>query len=162
MNYSESRILQKQANLISVSRKIKNRIHVWFVLVGVVLVMAVILVASFCVVGIIRGLCDAAPAVSSLEMMPEGYATTIYDAEHNQTQTLIGSDANREYVELSYIPESVQQAFVAIEDARFYEHYGVDMKGILRAVYSGISTETGLRQGASTITQQLLKNQVFG
>lgn len=162
MNYSERRILQKQENLISSSRKVKNRIQVWFAVLVVILVMAVLLVTSFCVAGIIRGLCDAAPAVSSLEMMPEGYATTIYDAEHHQTQTLMGSDANREYVELSQIPESVQHAFVAIEDARFYEHYGVDMKGILRAVYSGISTDEGLQQGASTITQQLLKNQVFG
>ncbi len=162
MNYSERRILQKQENLVSVRRKIRNRIQVWFALVGVVLVMAVMLITSFCVAGMVRGLFDAAPAISSLEMMPEGYATTIYDDEHHLTQTLIGSDANREYVELSQIPESVQHAFVAIEDARFYDHYGVDMKGILRAVYSGISTDEGLRQGASTITQQLLKNQVYG
>lgn len=162
MNYSERSVLHKQDNLVSVSRKIRNRIRIWFVLIGVTLVMAGMLVTTFCIAGILRGLCDAAPAVSSLEMMPEGYATTVYDAEHNQTQTLLGSDANREYVELSYIPESVQQAFVAIEDARFYDHFGVDMKGIFRAIYSGISTDEGLRQGASTITQQLLKNQVFG
>lgn len=162
MNYSESRVRWKQERLVSSRRKIKNRIRVWFVLVGAVLVIGVILITSFCVAGMLRGLCDSAPAVSSLDMMPEGYATTIYDVGHNKIQTLIGSDANREYVELSNVPENVQHAFVAIEDARFYEHYGVDMKGILRAIYSGISKEEGLKQGASTITQQLLKNQVFG
>ena len=162
MNYSESRVRWKQELLVSSRRKIKNRIRVWFVLVGAVLVIGVILITSFCVAGMLRGLCDSAPAVSSLDMMPEGYATTIYDVGHNKIQTLIGSDANREYVELSNVPENVQHAFVAIEDARFYEHYGVDMKGILRAIYSGISKEEGLKQGASTITQQLLKNQVFG
>lgn len=162
MNYSERRIRQKQERLTSVSQKVKNRIYVWITLTGAVLILAAVLLVSFCAAGMVRGLCDAAPAADSLEMMPEGYATTIYDAEHHPIQTLVGSDANREYVTLSDIPKCVQDSFVAIEDARFYEHYGVDLKGILRAIYSGISEEEGLTQGASTITQQLLKNQVFG
>lgn len=147
MNYSESMVQRKQELLVSAGRKIRNRIRIWFILVGAVLVIGVILITSFCIAGMLRGLCDSAPAVSSLDMMPEGYATAIFDADQNRIQTLIGSDANREYVELSNVPENVQHAFVAIEDARFYEHYGVDMKGILRAVYTGISKEEGLRQG---------------
>lgn len=162
MNYSEQKIRQKQRDLISVNRKLRNRFRVGFILVGIILVIAAVLVFSFCIMGMARGLFDSAPAVNTLDMIPEGYATTIYDAEHNQIQTLMGSDANREYVQISDIPECVQHAFVAIEDARFYEHYGVDMKSIIRVVYSGIAEETGLTQGASTITQQLLKNQVFG
>lgn len=162
MNYSEQKIRQKQRDLTSDRRKIKNRVRVGFVFVGIILVIAALLVTSFSVIGMARGLCDSAPDISSLEIMPEGYATTIYDADHNQIQTLIGSDANREYVSLKDIPECVQHAFIAIEDARFYEHYGVDMKGVLRAIYSGISEDDGFTQGASTLTQQLLKNQVFG
>lgn len=51
----------------------------------------------------------------------------------------------------------MQNAFVAVEDARFYEHSGVDPKGILRAVWANI-TNNGVSEGGSTITQQLAKN----
>ena len=54
----------------------------------------------------------------------------------------------------------MQHAFIAIEDERFYEHNGIDMRGILRA--ASITLSSGeMSQGASTITQQLLKNNVF-
>ena len=59
------------------------------------------------------------------------------------------------------IPEDLAHAFVAIEDERFYEHNGIDIKGILRAAYVGISNGFHFTEGASTITQQLLKNNVF-
>lgn len=51
-------------------------------------------------------------------------------------------------------------AFIAIEDSRFYEHNGIDLKGILRAAYVGI-TNGRFSEGASTITQQLIKNNVL-
>ena len=54
----------------------------------------------------------------------------------------------------------LQHAVVAIEDERFYEHNGIDVRGILRAFVKNISSG-GLSEGASTITQQLLKNNVF-
>lgn len=53
----------------------------------------------------------------------------------------MGINANREYKKITDIPECVQNAFVAIEDARFYKHSGVDLQGILRAVFSALSDE---------------------
>ena len=58
------------------------------------------------------------------------------------------------------IPENLAHAFVAIEDERFYEHNGIDVRGILRAFVKNLSSGD-LSEGASTITQQLLKNNVF-
>lgn len=162
MKYSEQEIIRRQKSMTSARKKILNRIRVGAVLIGIILMVTVILMMVAGVAGIARGLFDSAPDVNELDMMPEGYATEIYDAQGNQIQTLVGSDANRVYVEISQIPECVRNAFVAIEDARFYEHHGVDMKGIFRAMYSGITEDEGLKQGASTITQQLLKNQIFG
>ncbi|MDQ5769239.1 penicillin-binding protein 1A [Thiothrix subterranea] len=60
-------------------------------------------------------------------------------------------------VKLDDVPKNLQQAFLDIEDARFYEHQGVDIKGVLRALRSVISTGSA-SQGASTITMQLARN----
>ncbi|MDO4650355.1 MAG: PBP1A family penicillin-binding protein, partial [Eubacteriales bacterium] len=73
---------------------------------------------------------------------------------------LSAADSNRLPVSLSQIPIDLQHAVVAIEDERFYEHNGIDVKGILRAAAKAVSSRS-LSEGASTITQQLLKNNVF-
>ena len=75
-------------------------------------------------------------------------------------QLWLASGSNRVYVTIDEIPLDLQHAFVAIEDARFYEHNGIDITGIVRAGITGI-TSGRFSQGASTITQQLLKNNVF-
>ena len=100
------------------------------------------------------------PKMSEVDATPEGYLTTILDKNEKVTETLYVAESNRVYVELEYIPQDLKDAFVAIEDARFYEHHGIDPKGIARAFVKGI-TNGGFSQGASTITQQLLKNNVF-
>ena len=82
------------------------------------------------------------------------------DNQGNETATLVASGSNRVYVTIDEIPLDLQHAFVAIEDARFYEHNGIDITGIVRAGITGI-TSGRFSQGASTITQQLLKNNVF-
>lgn len=162
MNYGEQHIKKKIKRLASPRSKVLNRIRLYSIIVMVVVLLSAFLAVSFCVAGIIQGLLDSAPALSDIELMPAGYATKIYDTDGNVTQTLAGSDANRIYADIDQIPLSVRNAFIAIEDCRFYEHKGIDLKGILRAVYSGVTSREGIEQGASTITQQLLKNQVFG
>jgi penicillin-binding protein 1A len=67
----------------------------------------------------------------------------------------------RVWVSLADIPESVQKAFVAAEDRRFYQHHGVDERGIIRA-FMGNLGESGRPQGGSTITQQVVKNLLVG
>lgn len=63
----------------------------------------------------------------------------------------------QEVTEYNNIPEHVKNAFIAIEDKRFYEHKGVDVKGLFRAGVNNVKS-LSLREGASTITQQLIKN----
>lgn len=75
--------------------------------------------------------------------------------------TLVGENANRQYVELNQIPQNLQNAVIAIEDERFRTHNGVDVQGIFRAITAGLRNGGNFTQGASTLTQQLLKNQVF-
>ena len=92
--------------------------------------------------------------------MPLGYATFLYDDAGNQIRKLAAPNSNRLPVTLDQIPVDLQHAVVAIEDERFYEHNGIDVKGILRAGMKAITTGD-FSEGASTITQQLLKNNVF-
>ena len=161
MNYGKKEIDSKIDKINSSNKKVFNKIKLNVKIFAVIIVFTLILCVVFSVVGIVRGLTDSAPDINEENIMPDGYPSIIYDANGKKVQKLMGINANREYKKRTDIPECVQNAFVAIEDARFYKHSGVDLQGILRAVFSALSDEK-MTQGASTITQQLLKNQVFG
>ncbi len=79
----------------------------------------------------------------------------IYDADNTETVALHGLQ-NRVYVPIKDIPEYVKNAFIAVEDSRFYEHNGVDIVRILGAFLEDIKSGS-LSQGASTISQQFVK-----
>ena len=102
----------------------------------------------------------SAPDLDQVDVAPQGYRTTVVDDEGAVILTLMGEESNRVYAALDEIPKSLQNAVVAIEDERFYEHPGIDLKGIARAAYRNLTTGR-LSEGASTITQQLIKNNVF-
>ena len=74
---------------------------------------------------------------------------------------LIAEDSNRVPVTMDQIPTDLANAFVAIEDERFYQHNGIDIMGILRAGVTAVKTGFKRQEGASTITQQLIKNTVL-
>lgn len=120
-----------------------------------------LIVSGACLgLGAIQGIIASAPDASTIDVSPTGFATKIYDNNGEEIQMLATTGSNRTSVSLDQIPEDLQHAFIAIEDERFYEHNGIDMKGIFRAV--AITFSKGrLSQGASTISQQLLKNNYF-
>ena len=153
----------KQAN--SKGKKIKNKIGLSALQIALIAFVVIIVIAGSTALGIVKGIIDSAPDISHMDVIPTGYSTTVLaDDGVTQIDTLVGSGANREYVTLDQIPLHMQQAFVAIEDERFYSHNGIDLQGIVRA---GIATVTNMitgeggMQGASTITQQLIKNNVL-
>lgn len=86
-------------------------------------------------------------------------SSQIYDI-NGKLITTIHSAENRLPVSINKIPMNLQNAFVAAEDARFYQHFGIDPRGILRAIWSNI-TNGGVSEGGSTITQQLAKNALL-
>lgn len=81
--------------------------------------------------------------------------TKIYDRDGNEVDQLFIQ--NREYVPLEEIPDLIVSTFISVEDERFYNHFGLDLKGIARATVRNLMSE-GTVQGASTITQQLARN----
>ncbi len=102
-----------------------------------------------------------APAIETLDATPKGYRSSVLDTNGDLVLALSGEESNRVYVKIEEIPADLQRAFVAIEDERFYRHHGVDFRGIIRAFYRGLKKGGNFSEGASTITQQLLKNNVF-
>lgn len=160
MNYSKKGIEQKQNYIKSTSRRLTSKFRI--VLFRLIIIMAIVatIISVYAGLGYIKGLVDSAPNISQIDVRPRGFTTMVYDSEGNVTEHLIGAHANREYIEISQIPRTVQDAFVCIEDERFYDHDGIDIRGIFRAFFVGIKSGE-FDEGASTITQQLLKNQVF-
>jgi len=132
----------------------------YFLKALLVCVLAVGIIGICFGIGIFKGILASAPDISSLDVRPTGYATVVYDSTGKQIAKLVGTDSNRSYVNMDQIPQDMADAFVAIEDMRFYQHNGIDIKGIARAAVVAIQSRD-LSQGASTITQQLLKNNVF-
>ncbi|WP_444309301.1 transglycosylase domain-containing protein [Megasphaera sp.] len=76
---------------------------------------------------------------------------------HGRLITTLHSDQNRLPIDINKVPQNLQNAFIAAEDNRFYEHIGIDPIGIFRAIFANL-TNRGIAQGGSTITQQLAKN----
>lgn len=108
------------------------------------------------IIGGLAGIIGSTPPLNTNDIVPENYTSVLYDNMGNEIDKLHGKE-NREYVKLEFIPKQLQLAVVAIEDERFYEHNGIDVKGIFRALITNIKTAS-FSQGASTITQQLIKN----
>ena len=162
MNYSKKNTKRKQQKLVS--RHTKNQKKVSFILYkGILfLFLFLIVVGIGAGLGMITSIIDNAPDISEIKesVQLEGFKTTIYNQKGKKITTLSTANSNRVYVEYEDIPENLVNAFVAIEDERFFEHNGIDAKGILRAFFVGIKNGS-FSEGASTITQQLIKNQVF-
>ena len=160
MNYGKKSVKKKQQKLHSKTNKVGKMFLLTFLKAFLFLCLA-ICISGICMgVGMFKGILASAPDISNLDYTPSGYATVVYDCNGKQITKLVSADSNRSYVSIDSIPENLCNAFVAIEDERFYEHKGIDIKGIFRAAYVGV-TSGDFSEGASTITQQLLKNNVF-
>lgn len=160
MNYGKKSTSKKRKALISRSSMMGQRAHVSFLRVLFITLITIGVIGLCGGIGAFKGVIDNAPNVADIDITPLGYASYLYDDQGNQMRKLAAPNANRMPVSIDKIPEDMQHAVVAIEDERFYEHNGIDVRGIMRAFVKGIS-DGGFSEGASTITQQLLKNNVF-
>ena len=160
MIFNNDTIKKELSDLLDTSRQARRH-HLIFLLKMTLAVFLILCCTGFAIgIGFVRGAIDAAPSLDILSAQPQGYASQIYDADGNLMQTLVMEGSNREEVSFDQLPNDLVNAFIAIEDSRFYEHNGIDLKGILRAAYVGI-TSGRFSEGASTITQQLIKNNVL-
>ena len=139
-------------------RKRKKKLHIFRKIL--VALFGLMLLAGFLGLGMVKGILDSTPPLTSFHFGPTKFATKIVDRTGNVMDTLVQEGSNREAVKFEDIPINLVNAFVAIEDERFWEHSGVDWKSVGRAIYGVIKSDAS-RGGGSTITQQLIKNSVF-
>ncbi|ONI45191.1 hypothetical protein AN642_01765 [Epulopiscium sp. SCG-B10WGA-EpuloA2] len=136
-------------------------------LIGFKVFLVGLLIGAFGVCGVglawLLKIIKDAPDVSKLELKPKyNYTTFIYDIYGNEIDRLTSNKGEaRIYATLDEIPYYLQKAIIAIEDSRFYQHNGVDIKGVMRAIVVNLQ-ERDIVEGASTITQQLIKNNILG
>lgn len=161
MNYGKQGVKEKQRALNSKSVKWGRKFILLCLKVFFTFIISAGIIGLCAGIGVFRGILATAPDISNLNVAPTGFSTFVYDIEGNQTAKLVATNSNRIPVSMDMIPENLAHAFVAVEDQRFYEHNGIDIQGIVRAGVKGIMKGFRFTEGASTITQQLLKNNVF-
>ena len=162
MNYSKNNTQKKQKKLVSKHTKNKNKLSYILYKIVIFTFLLLIIIGAGAGFGMFVSIIDNAPDIADIKerVQLEGFQTTIYNQKGKELTTLSTANSNRVYVEYENIPDILSNAFVAIEDERFWEHNGIDARGILRAFFVGIKNHN-FSEGASTITQQLIKNQIF-
>ena len=161
MNFGYRETIDKQKELVSIQKKIMSKSLVSVLKVLLFVFFLAIITGGFLCLGVVHGIIESAPVIEDVSsIMPSSYSSTVYDSDNKQIAKLITSGSNRIRVELEDVPQHLRWAFIDTEDARFYEHNGIDIQGIGRAAFIAITTKNA-SEGASTITQQVLKNNVF-
>ena len=122
------------------------------------IVLILMLAGAGAVVGIARAYVDTAPSLDLTLIDDQAQTSFIYDAQGNLITDYKGTE-DRVMVSISQMPMRLRNAFVAVEDARFYTHNGIDIKRIIGSFVQNFVS--GTQQGGSTITQQLIKNTIL-
>ncbi|WP_408954803.1 transglycosylase domain-containing protein [Natroniella sp. ANB-PHB2] len=125
------------------------------IIIAIILFIAISMGA---VIGTVTWVINQSPDISEYGQWTTAESTTVYTADGEVLTRLYQQD--RVYAPLSEVPEELQHAIIAIEDDRFYNHYGIDARGILRAITVNLRHRATV-EGASTITQQLAKNALL-
>ncbi len=118
---------------------------------GLIIIISVVAIGSG-----IGYLAASANIQSDLPDIQPAFTSHIYDIKGNEI-AVVHAEEDREPVKSDKIPKNLKNAFVATEDVRFYDHIGIDFRGILRAMWANI-THHAIAEGGSTITQQLARN----
>ncbi len=160
MDFSKAAVQKKLHQLKTTTSRLSTKVTVSAFRLLIVFIIFLVITGVMSGFGVLEGLISSAPDISNINVVPTGYTTKFYFADGTLSQTLVAAGSNREYAKIEVIPQHVRNAFIAIEDERFYEHDGIDVRSIFRAAVEML-TAGRLQSGASTITQQLLKNQIF-
>ncbi|MBR6665582.1 MAG: transglycosylase domain-containing protein [Lachnospiraceae bacterium] len=161
MNFTQKGIQAKQRALNAKGGKFGRKLLLTLVMLLITAFIGIVVWGIAAALGMYNGILASTPPITTAQLASTEEATFVYDIEGNKIDELVAANSNRILVKMEQIPKHMADAVVAIEDERFYEHNGVDFMGILRAGYQFLKTMGDEQQGASTITQQLLKNRIF-
>ena len=164
MDYSRKTIQKKQRQIHSASFKLASKLRVYVLRAGLLLTAAILITTGVAVCGAVRAITETASQLEDFELQQlgeflSGHRSVIYDREGNLIETLGDLQIEQEYVTIAQIPEYVRNCFVAIGDEHFYEHSGVNIRGLLESAW--MTDSSGISEENSTITQRLLR-QILG
>ena len=159
MNYSEKHVKKRAARLRSKWVRRGKMVQVLLLRLCFVLLIGGIGYGGYLSYQYARELFAEVPDARSIELIPKGAPTKILDDEGEVIRTLTNEDTDRDYVMLDRIPTDLQNAFIAIEDADFRSHEGIEPVDVLRSFRRGLSNGGHFSRSNLTITGQLLKNQ---
>ena len=159
MKYGKNEVTRKLKKTTSKTEKITNKLLFIPLKASLMLIVFVMVIGISLGYGVFKGIIDSAPEIDVASIEPSGFATMVYDSEGNLTETLVKSGANRLEATYDELPQDLIDAFVAIEDSRFWDHKGVDFRAIIRAAVGILTNDPA--GGGSTLTQQLIKNNIF-
>ncbi|MCX7626745.1 MAG: PBP1A family penicillin-binding protein [Candidatus Sumerlaeaceae bacterium] len=132
---------------------LRNFFYVFLFIVLLLVFMAGVAAGAF------LGYLDSLPPLEPLQNYNPPEVSRVFDRTGNTQLAELFNAERREFVPITEIPEHVKEALIAIEDERFYSHFGVDIRGIIRALKSNLTG--GKVQGASTLTMQVARNIVL-
>jgi len=139
-------------------KKKKRKRKIIFRTILLVILISVI-IAGGAVAGMLFGIIKSAPEIDPTNVLTTlTESSVILDENGSVIEQIHDPNENREIVELKKIPEHLQLAFIAIEDHRFEKHPGIDVQRIIGSLLYNFKVGDATAQGASTITQQLVKN----
>lgn len=160
MNYGKEHLEKRKKEISSKKNMQKKRVGVRFFKALIICVLLLAVVGVGGVGYFVKKILDNSPTVTPSQVKPTGYISVVRAKDGTKTEEFLRAGSNRVYKSIDEIPDYLGKAFVAIEDERFYQHNGIDLQGIIRAGVKGI-TSGNFDEGASTLTQQLIKNNVF-
>ena len=161
MDYSKYGISKKKQQLNSGAKRAGKKVGFTVFRVFLICFILIAVVGVSAGIGGFVGVIESAPEININDVAPKDFKSYIYYDDGTPGHEISDSDSNRIYVTIDQISENLQNAFIALEDERFRTHNGIDPKGIVRAFFVGIKNGGNFTEGASTITQQLLKLSIF-
>ena len=162
MNYSKKGVRARQKALNSKGKRWCHKIVLSGVKLFLVACIGLVICGASAGIGMYKGILFSTPQIRLSDVVAIGEATIVYDCEGNELDQYVSTNSNRIQINsMDLLPDHLGKAFVAIEDERFYQHKGIDFQRIVGVGVLFIRTMGKTKQGASTITQQLLKNTVF-
>lgn len=155
---SKTKTVSNGAAKSNKKKQFRSAFKVTLLVIKILLILGIII--SCIVGGILSGMVFAyvrtAEEITPEQLTLKGFTTHVYDSAGNVIMPLRGAQ-NREMVDYKDIPQDLKDAFVAIEDKRFREHSGIDLRRIFGAVINFFKPGAS-PHGGSTITQQVVKN----
>jgi len=160
MEYSQLGFKRSRRKQNPHTTRVRNKVG----LLALRITLGAVLVAGFALFGVGLGLwfgiLDNAESLDLNMVSMGGESSVIVCGVTGEELIRLHAGHNRESVTIDQIPLHVQNAFIAIEDERFWEHNGIDVRSIGRAAYRLVESGGSRTEGASTITQQLIKNML--